>query len=146
MECMSWKDFLTIVAPLVLSVVSIGIAIWSSRSTSKDANRQIEKLKHLVEKQSEEIEQIKNLSSLLVKSDIENLNIEILRLKTELTGVDIEIKMWDEYFTKYKFAYDHPTPRDFEHQKLLKEKKVLIENQINALLERKEKLQKGGLA
>lgn len=146
MECMSWKEFLTIVAPLVLSVVSIGIAIWSSRSTSKDANRQIEKLKHLVEKQSEEIEQIKNLSSLLVKSDIENLNIEILRLNTKLTGVDIEIRMMEEYCKKYRLAFDHPTLKDFEQIKLLKEKKELLIKQIEVLTARRDKLEKGGLA
>lgn len=162
-----WKEFLTIIAPLVLSIVSIGIAIWSSHSTSKDANRQIEKLstlidrsneqingancqieklKQLIEKQSEEIEEIKNLSSLLVKSDIENLNIEILRLNTKQKGVDIEIKMWEDYCTKYRLAYDHPTARDFEHIKLLKEKKELLDQQIKVLEERKDKLEKGGKA
>lgn len=72
---MEWKEYLSIIVPLVLSVISIVIAILSSRSTSKAAAKQIESLKQLVEKQGQEIEEIKKRSSLLVKSDIEALNI-----------------------------------------------------------------------
>ena len=163
-----WKEFLTIIAPLVLSIVSIGIAIWSSHSTSKDANSQIEKLstlidrsneqingansqieklKQLIEKQSEEIKEIKNLSSLLVKSDIENLNIEILRLNTELASIDIEIKIWEENEKNrfIKLAGELPIHSRDQHE-LLKKKRSLLINQINVLQERKNKLEKGGEA
>ena len=71
-------------------------------------------LKQLVEKQGQEIEEIKNLSSLLVKSDIENLNIEILRLQTEQTGMEYKIRQFVEIENDRfrSLVGDAPTQKD----------------------------------
>lgn len=138
---MEYKDILTI----ILAVISIFIAIWSSRSTSKAAAKQIESLKQLVKKQGQEIEEIKNLSSLLVKSDIEALNIEILRLKTELAGMDIEIRQLAENENSmFRFEVSHETKtKEKEQHDLLVKKKELLVKHINLLQVRKVKLEKG---
>lgn len=138
---MEYKDILTI----ILAVISIWIAIWSSRSTSKAAAKQIESLKQLVEKQGQEIEEIKNLSSLLVKSDIETLNIEILRLKTELAGMDIEIQQLAENENSMIRPMVGPETRikEKEQHDLLIKKRDLLVKHINTLQVRKVKLEKG---
>ena len=106
-------------------------------------------MKQLVEKQGQEIEEIKNLSSLLVKSDIETLNIEILRLNTELAGMNIKICQFEEIEKSSMFrslAGEKITMKDEDQYKLLKKKKVLLEKQIKTLHERKSKLEKGATA
>ena len=133
------------VVTILLSVVSIFIAIWSSRSTSKAAAKQIESLKQLVEKQGQEIEEIKNLSSLLVKSDIETLNIEILRLKTELAGMDIEIQQLaknENSMFRPEVSHETKTKEKEQHDLLVKKKELLVKH-INTLQVRKVKLEKG---
>lgn len=148
---MEWKEFwsdpqlVLSVVTILLSVVSIFIAIWSSRSTSKAAAKQIESLKQLVEKQGQEIEEIKNLSSLLVKSDIETLNIEILRLKTELAGMDIEIQQLaknENSMFRPEVSHETKTKEKEQHDLLVKKKELLVKH-INTLQVRKVKLEKG---
>lgn len=136
------------VVTIVLSVISIVIAILSSRSTSKAAAKQIESLKQLVEKQGQEIKEVEKLSFLLVKSDIENLNIEILRLQTEQTGMEYKIRQFEEIENDRfrSLVGDAPTQKDKDQQELLKKKKVLLEKQIKTLHERKSKLEKGATA
>ena len=142
-----WSDpqLVLSVVTILLSVVSIVIAILSSRSTSKAAAMQIESLKQLVEKQGQEIEEIKNLSFLLVKSDIETLNIEILRLNTELAGMDIEIQQLAEnensWFRPMVGAETKVKEKD-QHDLLIKKRALLVKH-INTLQERKAKLEKG---
>lgn len=145
---MEWKEYLSIIVPLVLSVISIVIAILSSRSTSKAAAKQIESLKQLVEKQGQEIKEVEKLSFLHVKSDIENLNIEILRLQTEQTGMEYKIRQFVEIENDRfrSLVGDAPTQKDKDQQELLKKKKVLLEKQIKTLHERKSKLEKGATA
>ena len=99
-------------------------------------------LKQLVEKQGQEIEEIKKRSSLLVKSDIEALNIEILRLKTELAGIDIEINVWNEKI-RVPFSMERHFIDNRYQYGLLKKKRDLFEKQIETLQERIRKLVKG---
>ena len=66
-EYWGFNEWCTITT-IILSVVAIIIAIWSSHSTSKDANRQIR--------------EIKNLSALQVK--ISMMELELERIKTGL--------------------------------------------------------------
>ena len=103
-------------------------------------------LKQLVEKQGQEIEEIKNLSSLLVKSDIETLNIEILRLNTELSGMGYEICLFEENERNPWFrslAGDKTTMKDKDQYEILKNKRDLLFKLIRTLQERKVKLEKG---
>lgn len=44
-------EIITLIANVVLSLVAIIIAIWSSHRTSKDATRQVESIKQLAENQ-----------------------------------------------------------------------------------------------
>lgn len=95
-----------------------------------------------MEKQGQEIEEIKNLSSLLVKSDIETLNIEILRLNTELAGMNIKICQFEEIEKSSMFrslAGEKITMKDEDQYKLLKKKRELLVKHINTLQERKAK-------
>lgn len=138
---MEYKEILTI----ILAVISIFIAIWSSRSTSKAAAKQIESLKQLVEKQGQEIKEVEKLSSLLIKSDIEALNIEILRLETELAGMEIEIRQLakneNSWFRPMVGAETKVKEKD-QHDLLVKKKELLVKH-INTLQVRKVKLEKG---
>lgn len=102
-------------------------------------------LKQLVEKQGEEIKEVEKLSLLLVKSDIENLNIEILRVKTEMSSVDIEINIWNEKI-RVPFSMERHFLENRYQYGLLKKKRELLEKHINTLQERKEKLEKGATA
>ena len=148
---MFWSDpqLVLSVVTILLSVVSIVIAIRSSRSTSKAAAKQIESLKQLVEKQGQEIEEIKNLSSLLVKSDIENLNIEILRLNTELAGMGYEIRQFEENEKSdwiRSLAGEKTTMKDkYQHELKIKRRDLIIKQRMT-LQERKDKLEKGTTA
>lgn len=57
------------ITTIFLSVVAIGIAIWSSRSTSKDAEKQIR--------------EIKNLSALQIETSIKQIEAEIQKMMAE---------------------------------------------------------------
>ena len=144
---MFWSDpqLVLSVVTILLSVVSIVIAILSSRSTSKAAAKQIESLKQLVEKQGQEIKEVEKLSSLLIKSDIEALNIEILRLETELAGMDIEIQQLAENENSMIRPMVGPETRikEKEQHDLLIKKRDLLVKHINTLQVRKVKLEKG---
>ncbi len=67
-----------ILSSLLLSVVAIGIAIYSAKSTSKDATRQIES--------------IKNLSRLQIEVAIKQLEIEIENAHTQILLSNQEIE------------------------------------------------------
>lgn len=144
---MFWSDpqLVLSVVTILLSVVSIVIAILSSRSTSKAAAKQIESLKQLVEKQGQEIKEVEKLSSLLIKSDIEALNIEILRLETELAGMEIEIRQLAENEKSMIRPMVGPETRikEKEQHDLLIKKRALLVKHINTLQVRKVKLEKG---
>lgn len=58
------------ITTIFLSVVAIVIAIWSSHSTSKDANRQIR--------------EIKNLSALQIETSIKQIEAEIQKMMAEV--------------------------------------------------------------
>ena len=148
---MEWKMFwsdpqlVLSVVTILLSVISIFIAICSSRSTSKAAAKQIESLKQLVEKQGQEIKEVEKLSSLLIKSDIEALNIEILRLETELAGMEIEIRQLaknENSMFRPEVSYETKTKEKEQHDLLVKKKELLVKH-INTLQVRKVKLEKG---
>ena len=68
---------------LLLSVVAIGIAIYSSRKTSKEATRQIESIKELsrqtIENTTKEIESVKELAKLQIEAQSIELDMEMKR-------------------------------------------------------------------
>ena len=72
----------TTVATIVLSVVAIGIAIWSSRSTSRAANKQIA--------------EIKQLSKLQIDTTIKQLEAEIQKIMAEVKKAAQDCREIDE--------------------------------------------------
>ena len=64
------------ITTIILSVVAIVIAIMSSRSTSKDAEKQIR--------------EIKKLSALQVETSIKQLEVEIQKMMAEVDKASIE--------------------------------------------------------
>lgn len=72
---MGFEEWTTI-ATIVLSVVAIIIAIWSSRSTSRDANKQIA--------------EIKQLSKLQIDTTIKQLEVEIQKMMAKVDKASIE--------------------------------------------------------
>ena len=68
-EYWGFNEWCTITT-IILSVVAIIIAIWSSHSTSKDANRQIR--------------EIKNLSALQIDTRIKLIEAEIQKMMAEV--------------------------------------------------------------
>ena len=68
-EYWGFNEWCTITT-IILSVVAIVIAIWSSHSTSKDANRQIR--------------EIKNLSALQIDVAIKQIEAEIQKMMAEV--------------------------------------------------------------
>jgi hypothetical protein len=68
-EYWGFNEWCTITT-IILSVVAIIIAIWSSHSTSKDANRQIR--------------EIKNLSALQIDVTIKQIEAEIQKMMAEV--------------------------------------------------------------
>ncbi len=69
MITLGFNEWCTITT-IILSVVAIIIAIWSSHSTSKDANRQIR--------------EIKNLSALQIDVTIKQIEAEIQKMMAEV--------------------------------------------------------------
>ena len=59
-------DEWTTIATIFLSVVAIVIAIWSSHSTSKAAEKQIGKMEKQISEMQKQICEIKNLSALQI--------------------------------------------------------------------------------
>lgn len=71
----------TWIGSIVLPVVAIVIAIWSSRQTSKDATRQIESIKQLAENQIDLIRvQLDTVESIKRLAEIQ---VEVMRVKIE---------------------------------------------------------------
>ena len=79
--CEHWEALST----LLLSVVAIFIAIYSSRKTSKDATRQIESIKRLsqqtIENTTREIESVKELAKLQIKALAIELDMKMTKHK-----------------------------------------------------------------
>lgn len=80
MQSFTFNEWST-VATIFLSIVAIVIAIWSSRSTSKAAEKQIC--------------EIKNLSALQIDVTIKQLEAEIQKVMSEIKKSDLECKEID---------------------------------------------------
>ena len=85
---------------IILPVVAIIIAIWSSRQTSKDATRQIESIKQLEKKQidligvqSKTAESIKRLTEIQIEAKLRQIEVEIQ--KNKLLGQQVR-EEWQE--------------------------------------------------
>ena len=94
------ETLFTLLGNIILPVVAIIIAIWSSRQTSKDATRQIESIKQLEKKQidligvqSKTAESIKRLTEIQIEAKLRQIEVEIQRNK--LLGQQVR-EEWQE--------------------------------------------------
>ena len=133
MEC----SCITNIAPIILSVVSIGIAIYSSWQTSKDAAKQIGA--------------IKDLCALQIDASIKYLAVELDKAQLKVKQGKAEKEYLDEayngstsffgpmreeslkHFPAYKSKMDYQFFSDYEKQ---------LKNIQSSLEELKQKIQK----
>ncbi|MBQ8770941.1 MAG: hypothetical protein IJZ60_07305 [Bacteroides sp.] len=123
------------IATIFLSVAAIFIAIWSSHSTSKDANRQIR--------------EIKNLSALQIDVTIKQIEAEIQKMMAE---VDKASKESQEIANIYKGGeqlgaeYRNIMMRKFQEEKPLRDSQIYsdcshkLKEILNGLKDLKNKL------
>ena len=94
------ETLFTLLGNIILPVVAIIIAIWSSRQTSKDATRQVESIKQLEKKQidligvqSKTAESIKRLTEIQIEAKLRQIEVEIQ--KNKLLGQQVR-EEWQE--------------------------------------------------
>ena len=72
---------------VLLSVVAIGIAIYSARKTSKDATRQIESIKNLttqtIDNTTKQVDSIKELAKLQIDALTIQLDVEMTKYSVQ---------------------------------------------------------------
>ena len=113
-------------ASILLSVVSIGIAICSARSTSKDASRQIASVKELGDIQAE-------ASLLSLDMELQKVEARLITAKNEILNVEERLPRTVVYEMMRKSRGENPTQATH-----LSRKKDELENDIKYL----ENLQK----
>ena len=113
-------------ASLLVSVVSIGIAICSARSTSKDASRQIASVKELGDIQAE-------ASLLSLDMELQKVEARLITAKNEILNIEERLPRTVVYEMMRKSRGENPTQATH-----LSRKKDELENDIKYL----ENLQK----
>ena len=113
-------------ASILLSVVSIGIAICSARSTSKDASRQIASVKELGDIQAE-------ASLLSLDMELQKVEARLITAKNEILNIEERLPRTVVYEMMRKSRVENPTQATH-----LSRKKDELENDIKYL----ENLQK----
>lgn len=108
-------------ASILLSVVSIGIAICSARSTSKDASRQIASVKELGEIQAE-------ASLLSVDLELQKIEARLRNVQEEIKDVEERLPRIAVYEMMQKSRGENPTQSIH-----LSRRKSELENEINYL-------------
>ena len=119
-------------ASLLLSVVAIGIAIYTSRRTSKDATRQIESIKKLAQLQiASSIKQ--------VEMELEKNQIQIDLAMQEIQG----IKKIDESVLAYNVAFREHQVKEFNEKRPERIYNVYREHtrNLNLILENLKKIE-----
>ena len=102
MQSISFEEWTT-VATIVLSLVAIGIAIWSSRSTSRAANKQIA--------------EIKQLSKLQIDTTINLLHVEIEKVMAEAKKSANDCRAMNEiYCSQLSYNRDYCDEMMRKHQ------------------------------
>lgn len=114
---------------LFLSVVAIGIAIYSSRKTSKEATRQIESIKELsrqtIENTTKEIESIKALARLQIEAQSIELDMEMKRYQIHGQKANEESQQMSRVQSSYQMREQELMMRDFEVERPMRERYYL---------------------
>lgn len=121
--CEHWEAL----ASLLLSVVAIAIAIWSSRQTSKEATRQIESIKELTRQSTEntnkEVENIKNLAKLQIETTLAEMDMEISKNAILMKRADEERKEMNDISSYSSVQFQEIARNNFETERPLRDMK-----------------------
>ena len=140
-------DEWTTIATIILSVVAIGIAIWSSRSTSKDAERQISEMEKQIREMEKQICEIKNLSALQIDTTIKLVEVEIQKTMAKVKLSSIESEAMDRINhsgLSHQVDFRNAMMRQYQEEKPLRELQIYREcsHNLNELLNNLNQLKK----
>ena len=115
--CEHWEAL----ASLLLSGVAIGIAIYSSRKTSKEATRQIESIKELtrqsIDNTTKEVESIKELAKLHIKALAIDLDMKVAKHDVLKLRAGVEKEKMDDVKRTYSTQGRESIMNDFQIEK-----------------------------
>lgn len=140
--CEHWEAL----SSLLLSAVAIGIAIYSSRKTSKEATRQIESIKELsrqtIENTTKEVESIKDLAKLQIEAQSIELDMEMKRYQIQGQKAAEESQQMSNVQHSYQMQQRELMMQDFEIGRPKRELQYLISyiEQLEKLSKRLEQL------
>ena len=140
-------DEWTTIATIFLSVVAIVIAIWSSHSTSKAAEKQIGEMEKQISEMQKQICEIKNLSALQIDTTIKLVEVEIQKTmtKVELAAQESEaIDRINHSGLSHQVDFRNEMMRQHQEMKPLRELHIYREcsQNLNELLEKLKHLKK----
>ena len=140
-------DEWTTIATIFLSVVAIGIAIYSSRSTSKAAERQIGEMEKQISEMQKQICEIKNLSALQIDTTIKLVEVEIQKTmaKVKLAAQESEsIDRINHSGMSHMVDFRNSMIREYQEGKPLRELQIYSEcsQNLNELLQNLNQLKK----
>ena len=135
------------ITTIILSVVAIGIAIWSSRSTSKDAERQIAEMEKQIREMEKQICEIKNLSALQIDTTIKLVEVEIQKTMAKVKLSSIESEAMDRINhsgLSHQADFRNAMMRQYQEEKPLRELQIYREcsQNLNELLNNLNQLKK----
>ena len=138
-----WSTITTI----ILSVVAIVVAICSSRSTSKAAERQIAEMEKQIGEMQKQICEIKNLSALQIDTTIKLVEVEIQKTMTKVKLAAQESESIDRINhsgMSHMVDFRNSMIREYQEGKPLRELQIYSEcsQNLNELLANLNQLKK----
>ena len=138
-----WSTITTI----ILSVVAIVVAIWSSRSTSKSAERQIAEMEKQICEMEKQICEIKHLSALQIDTTIKLVEVEIQKTmaKVKLSAMESEaMDRINHSGLSHQADFRYAMIREYQEEKPLRELQIYSEcsQNLNELLANLNQLKK----
>ena len=135
------------ITTIFLSVVAIGIAIWSSRSTSKDAEKQIAEMEKQICEMEKQICEIQHLSALQIDTTIKLVEVEIQKTMTKVKLSAMESEEMDRINhsgLSYQVDFRNAMMRQYQEEKPLRELQIYSEcsRNLNELLNNLNQLKK----
>ena len=140
-------DEWTTIATIFLSVVAIVIAIWSSHSTSKAAEKQIGEMEKQIGEMQKQICEIKNLSALQIDTTIKLVEVEIQKAMTKVKLAAQESESIDRIHhsgMSHMVDFRNSIMREHQEMKPLRELQIYSEcsHNLNELLANLNQLKK----
>lgn len=112
---------------LLLSVVAIGIAIYSSRKTSREATKQIESIKELnqqtIENTLKEVESIKQLAKMQIEATTLEMDMEITKYRVLAERANEERRAMSDIQNIYQTDFREMRTKDYQAEQPLRDLK-----------------------